>query len=230
MRTALIVLLLLAGCQAAADPAPNLGEQVLAAHDRMHQRFDATRRMQLAIGLSDLDRARAEAKIIEDLDEPDFLPAWRPYVDKIRAAAHEVRQAPDIIAAAKTSAQLGRQCAQCHQAANARLVFSKEAAPPADPKLASQMFTHQWAAARMWEGLIAPNDDRWLLGARSLANARVDVVAEGGPGSLGVADDMARVRLLATRALGPKSQYERAELYGNLLASCAHCHFAIRDR
>lgn len=231
MRTPWL-LLVVAGCQALAEPAPrNLGEKVLQAHDRMHQRFDATRRMQLAIGVSDLERAQAEAKLVAELDEPDAAPEWRPYLDNIKRSAQQVRATKDLVAAAKTSALLGRECAKCHEAIKAKITFPKELAPTSQsPKLAVQMHAHQWAASRMWEGLIAPSDERWLQGAKGLAGARLDIAAEGGPGAPGIADEIGRVRSLAAQAQKPKSQQERAELYGDILGSCARCHYKIRDR
>jgi cytochrome c553 len=224
---ALTLLLVVIGSQAIADPS-RLVEQVRAARERMHQRWDATRRMQQAIGLGDLERAHAEAKLVADLDEPEILAEWRTYIDNIQAAARQVQGTKDLVAAAKTSAQLGRECAQCHQAMKAKIVFPKELPPPSDPKLAKQMFSHAWAAARMWEGLIGPNDERWQQGARLLSNLHVDIVAESD--ALGIANEVARVRLFATRALKIKPQHERAELYGDMLGACARCHAAIRDR
>jgi cytochrome c553 len=90
------------------------------------------------------------------------------------------------------------------------------------------MASHQWAAARMWEGLIGPSDDRWLEGARTMARSRTTIIAESG--ELGIADDAARTRLLAERATRLGDPDERATLYGEMLATCAHCHHAIRDR
>src|SRR5213078_2430356 len=95
-------------------------------------------------------------------------------------------------------------------------------APSSDPRLARQMASHQWAAARMWEGLIAPDDGRWFDGARKLSGTSVAVAAESG--SLGIADDVSRMRMLATRGTKPGSAADRAQLYGDLLATCAHCH------
>ena len=233
MRTLVALLVVVSGCDVMAGPTPapsqTFVEKVQAAQVRMHQRFEAARRMQLAIGLGSLNRAHDEAGLVDAMREPDFLPEWQPYVDNIRSAARGVMAAKDTVAAARTAAQLGRQCARCHEASHARIAFAKEVPPPRDPKLTSQMFTHQWAAARMWEGLIAPDEDRWLQGARTLAESRQALVAEGGRGSLGLADDVARMRLLATRALKPGSGDDRAVLYGELIAACAHCHFVIRD-
>jgi len=56
-------------------------------------------------------------------------------------------------------------------------------------------------------------------------------VAEGDlPPEQGVSDDVARVRLLARRALAATTIDARANLYGELLATCAGCHMTIRDR
>lgn len=93
------------------------------------------------------------------------------------------------------------------------------------------MAGHQWAAARMWEGLLGPSDDRWLEGARALTTVPLDTVAQSvTPTSDVDVDDVARVRLYATRALAPAAQAAHAELFGKLLATCAHCHALLRDR
>ncbi len=216
------LLAFLVGCNALAAPS-DLADKVRDARERMHRRFEASQRMQYAIAVGQLDRARSEAESVNALEEPDALPQWRDHIDRIRAAAREVVATKDLVAASKASARLGQQCANCHVAGKSRIVFAKPTPPPAS----SQMASHAWAAARMWEGLIGPDDERWLLGARRLSEAKVTLTAEDG--SLGIADDVARMKLLARRALDPKTQPDRAGLYGDLLATCAHCHFAIRD-
>ena len=232
MRTTLLALICIAGCDAAAKAPPqDLPTKVREVRDRMHARLAATRQIERAIAFGDLDAAHREAGTVAKLDEPDLLPAWRPYVDQIRASARQIEQAQGLVAAAKTSALLGRRCAQCHEATGAKIVFAKEAPPPAGPKLPSHMASHQWATARLWEGLVGPSNERWLEGARALAQAPLAIVAEGDlPPDLAVGDDVARIRLLATRAQQAKAQDDRAELYGDLLATCARCHAKIRDR
>lgn len=212
---------ILVGCTVVAAPS-DLADKVRAARERMHRRFESSQRMQYAIAIGQLERARSEAKLIDSLKEPDALPEWRSYIDRIRAAARDVVAAKDTAAAARSSAELGRECARCHEAGKTRVVFPKLPAPAADKP---QMASHAWAAARMWEGLIGPDDERWLLGARRLAETKVDLTAESG--ELGIADDVSRMRLLARRA--GDQQQDRASLYGDLLATCAHCHFVIRD-
>lgn len=115
---------------------------------------------------------------------------------------------------------------ELHLATSAKIVFAKDPAPTDQNRLAAQMAGHQWAAARMWDGLIGPSTERWLDGARKLAKSSLMITAESD--QLGIADDAARVRLLANRALKTKIG-DRPELYGELLATCAGCHHAIRD-
>lgn len=236
VRAALAVLLApgyLAGCGGAAESAPpELPARAIEVRDRMHERFTATRRLELSIAFGQLDAAHAEAATIAAVDEPGILPAWRPYVEQIRATAREVEQTTNLTAAARTSALLGRRCAQCHEASSAKLTFAKEAPPPTGPKLPNKMASHQWAASRLWEGLIGPSPERWEEGARAMAGAPLTIVAEGDnlPPDLAVSDDVGRIRLFATRALAARTGDERATLYGDLLSTCVGCHAKIRDR
>jgi cytochrome c553 len=252
LRPALLTLLCTAGCNAAADTQPppqsqrqrqpsptaqDLPTKVREVRERMHARLAATRRIERAIAFGDLDAAHREAHLVATLDEPDLLPAWRPYVDQIRTSARQIELAEGLVAAATTSALLGRRCAQCHEATSAKVVFPKAPAPASSPsqaggpKLPSHMASHQWATERLWEGLVGPSNDRWLEGARALAQAPLAIVAEGDlPPELAVGGDVARIRLLATRAQSAKTQDDRAAIYGDLLSTCARCHAKIRDR
>jgi hypothetical protein len=224
-----------AGCHAAADPGPdrNLAQKLLEIREHMHIRFAASNGIRMAVAYGDLKRAQGEARIIAALDEPEILPQWAPYVDNVRAAAFQITKAGDPGAAAKQLATLGWRCAQCHEAVpGTKTAFPKVPSPPPDPKLAAVMAGHQWASMRMWEGLIGPSEERWNQGAAALAKAPLAITAEAGaPGrDLGIADDVARIRLYAARAPKAKTAYDRAQLYGELLATCAKCHSTIRDR
>jgi hypothetical protein len=229
MRASLLVVIGLLGCEASADSRQSSpAERISAARARMHVRFAAAKAIQLAIGVGDLDRARLEAQRIASLDEPEFLPEWQPYLDEVRSTALAITTSQDAVTAAKAMGQLGAACGRCHAATSAKIELPRETAPVATDKLASQMASHQWAAARMWEGLIGAADNRWLEGATTLAGARLRITAESG--TLGIADDAARTKLLARRARKLDARDERATLYGDLLATCAHCHATIRDR
>jgi cytochrome c553 len=222
------LLLALVACDAAAAPPAkrSFTDKLQAVHDRMHARFGASQRIELAIAFGDLERSRTEARTIAELEEPDVLPEWQPYFANVQAAAGTVVASEDLVAAAKASALLASRCASCHAAIAAKIVFPKDPAPKEDPRLSTQMASHRWAVGRMREGLVGPANERWLEGARTLAKAPLTLTAESD--ELGIADDVARVRLFARRALTAKPG-DRAALYGDLLATCARCHHAIRD-
>ena len=228
-----LVSLIVSGCRGEAYDSrspydiESLAASVQAAHYRMHARFAAARRMEESIARSDLDGAHLEAHLLAELDEPDALPVWRPYIENIRAAAHQVELATGLGPAARLAAEMGRSCARCHEAIKAHVTFPAEPRPSGD----SKMMEHQWAAVQMWKGLIGPSDDRWLEGAQALTTVPLNMVAMSvTPTSDLDVDDVARVRLYARRALAAQPQGARAEVFGQLLETCAHCHAMLRDR
>lgn len=230
-----VVWLGLGGCHIDDDMLvinrPGLARAAAAAQRRMHARFAAASRIQEAIAFSDLERARAEARQITELDESEVSLTWQPYFDSVRDAAHQIELSTSHVDAARLAAVLGQRCANCHVAIAARVTFPVEPRPADGPKLAVQMPGHQWAAAQMWHGLIGPSDERWIAGARALAAVRLTSVAHSvTPASELDVDDLARIRLYANRALTTKPQDVRAELFGTLLTTCAHCHAVLRDR
>jgi hypothetical protein len=240
---ALLIVAAVTGCQPSPAPiakpaltstvvASDFAAKVMRVRVHMHVRFAAARRLEQAIVFSDLVGAHGEAKIIAELDEPDALPEWQPYISSVRDAARQIILTKDLGAAATMSALLGRRCAQCHSAGEAKLVWSTDRAPATTTKLAANMASHQWATNKMWEGLIGPSLERWRDGAQILADAPLTIVAEADnlPADVAVGDDVARIRLLAKRALAAETPDARANVYGELLQSCVGCHATIRDR
>jgi len=238
MRCSLLIACVVAtGCHAEIEDPPSpvqtqaLVASIQAAQQRMHVRYAAARTLTEAIARSDLEAAYANATTLVELDEPEALPAWRPYMASVQDAGRAVLGAANLTAAARAAATLGERCASCHVAIRARVVFAPEPRPADAPKLAQEMLQHRWAANQLWQGLIAPSDDRWDAGAAALSTAPLGGVAQHGiPGFDNDIDDVARVRLFARRALAAHQPAARAALYGDLLATCAHCHAILRDR
>lgn len=227
----------LASCQiemrdtAPAGSNPGLADAVTAANRHMHQRFTAAQRLELAVVHGDLDGAHADARELAELGELDALTRWQPYFASIHDAATQIEATPGIVGTARLTATLGRRCARCHEAIGAWIAFPAEPVPSGDPKLVTQMVSHQWAVEQMWQGLIAPSDARWLAGARALTRAPLHIVAQAvTPRSEVDVDDVARIRLYARRAESAASQDARADLFGALLGTCVHCHAVLRDR
>lgn len=230
------VLVLLGACHhetASGGPPPpgssgGLGAQLQALAQRMHARYGGAQRLEEAIARSDLPRAHTEAHTVSLLDEPDVLPTWRPYFEAVAETARQLETSGDITAAAKLFGTLGVRCAHCHDASGARLVL-----PPPSVLAAGSatMAEHQKAALEMWEGLMAPSDVHWRAGALALTTVPLTMVAQAvTPSSEQDVDDVAKVRLYARRALDAGDHEARAEVFGSLLATCAHCHALLRDR
>ncbi|MEO8548627.1 MAG: hypothetical protein ABI678_01590 [Kofleriaceae bacterium] len=237
MRTSLIWLGLLAACDhpdaASTAPRPqlsNLAAQIEAANQRMHARFGAARQLEYAIARSDLVGARANAHLIAQLDEPDLMKAWQPYMIDVRSAARQIEIAGDTTLAATRTGVLGQRCAECHEVTKATVDLADDPRPVDDVEH-SRMAGHQWAALRMWEGLIAPSQQRWDEGALALTTVPLNLVAQAvTPSFQGDLDDVARIRMLARAAPAATTDAARGELFGSLLGSCAHCHAILRDR
>lgn len=234
VRTLLATVVAISGC-AGFDTQPSdkhLVEKTTAIRERMHRRFAATVVVRDAIEHGDTVRARTAANTLTLLAEPDVLPEWQPFIAGVQAAATDVAAATDSTAAARAFATLGERCADCHLSAGARStnVLLGSSTTTIHPE--SQMTPHHWAAGRLWDGLVSASDKTWLAGAEALERAPLTLVAEGEvPGhELGIADNVAYVRLLARRAQKAHTAHERAAIYGDLLATCVACHQTIRDR
>jgi hypothetical protein len=232
----LFLVSVLSGCRAApydafaATRGDDLTASIKAAERRMHERFSSAKQMAQSIALGDLERAHDSARVIALLDEPDALPEWRPYIDDIREMARQIEFATTTIAAARSATILGLRCAHCHLAIKARVTIPLEPRPPVDQQLALQMRSHQWAAVQMWTGLIAPADDHWLAGAAALTVVPINMPPRGMlPRFADDLDDVARIRLSGRRALTTRSDADRVDTLGDVLATCAHCHIALRN-
>lgn len=215
---------------AAIDAAPAAPPDAASLKQHMHEHFAAVSELQRAIARGHLDDARQHAKWLVEHDER-LLEGWKPFVDEMRAAASGVVAAPDLPTAGALAARLGRACSSCHEARRAVVTFAWEPAPAEGPTLQVQMKRHQWAAARLWDGLVGPSDELWNQGSSVLAGAALDATAAAGGAPRGdIAALAAKVRQLAKRATAVTGHDERATLYGELLSTCAGCHQLVRPQ
>ncbi|MBK9033644.1 MAG: hypothetical protein IPL61_20665 [Myxococcales bacterium] len=198
----------------------------LARH--MAEHLARVSRLQAAVVLGQLEVARDEARWVVSHPEHAAMTDAVAAVTRLRAAAEQVVAAPDLPAAAAATARLGADCAACHSERGVIVAFAWDALPDDEPALARQMQRHQWAAARLWEGLVGPADELWRTGADTLATLRLD------PGGLATGADgeavkaaLARVRALASQANSVRDQPSRVALYGELLTTCVSCHAVV---
>lgn len=243
MRTPLVlgaILVSICGCRAraptpaSADGAPAQPPTLTSARApespttearmREHDRHGAALRDAIARG--DLDGAHREAKVLADWRIEGTIDAtWRKNLNAMNFAAAHVEAARDIDAAARALGTLARTCGECHASlAGPHAVVGEP--PTATEGATAEMRRHQWAAARLWDGLVVPSDDAWKAGTSVLADAPLEPEAltpQQSPaprvGTLARA-----VHDRAHKAEAAASPFERARAYGELMTSCADCH------
>ena len=178
---------------------------------------------QSAVIQGDLPGARAAGAALADLSPEQVHARLDPGLPKLVNASREVASAADLQAAATAVGTLGAVCADCHAATGH--------GPRADGQTTTgwgeeaHMPRHQWAADRMWLGLIAPSAEAWDGGARDLGAHRIPLAQDAGPREVAAE---AEIRRLAAAAPDAITTEARAAAYGELLATCAGCHTAPR--
>ena len=88
------------------------------------------------------------------------------------------------------------------------------------------MARHQWAADRLWEGLIAPSDQSWLNAAEVLLE--VPLALAGTQGTEQTRALTERVHSLGHQARSAARSSDRVRIYGEILGTCADCHQRLR--
>ena len=173
------------------------------------------------------DRARALAEPVPVADLPE---AWDEHLGAIRATARNIVGEYSPEKAAIGFANLAQTCANCHQMTGSSLPIATYPIPPADADIQTHMLRHAWAAARMWEGLIAPSDERWEAGAKIVAAEPLEpktYLGKSGPASLAAMGE--NLHRIGINAVSTKTQTDRARIYADFIGKCSTCHGAVRN-
>lgn len=229
MRCLVLALAAMTGCQCSAtdEPgsagaAPRRGDEI-AVRFHMYRSFDLSRAIERLLVHGALDEARALARSLANTAEPPAMEVWARETAVVRGRAAALADAPGIDEACRRAARLSEACATCHVAAAATPAFDAFAkAPPDQPTVDARMARHRWAVDRLWEGMVGNADRPWQAGLDVLAVTALPFpVAPGDRAGLASRlqqlADQARHRRLATPA-------ERAQVYGEVLVTCAACH------
>ncbi len=199
--------------------------------DHMLEHFARATQVQSAVVAGDLDGVDVHAEWLAEHPSPDGLPeGWQPYVKRMRELAWEVKNTRSLTVAAGATADMAGVCGDCHRNFEVKTWLDVTTEPPAGTSLSSRMGRHQWAADRLWEGLIGPSDDAWYAGSEALAEAPLtarQVLGEDEVSADYLAD---RVHTLGREARKTANDQSRVRLYGQLLSTCAECHSLYRNR
>lgn len=197
----------------AADRAVLTRPSPVPPNPSMNDHYVDLLRLELAVIGGDVDAARAAAGSLAQA-QIDAPPEAEIHVTALRADAAKVALSNELPALAQGAASLMATCGQCHRATTRGPRAPVE--PPPSPE-ASEMARHLYASFWLGQGLVADDEVAWMAGAESLAATGL------GPLGKDPAADAA-VHALAGRAQRAATPAERAQVYGEVLATCHGCH------
>ncbi len=220
---------------APSDPAdPDAGETEGSGNtapegldDAMKEHFIQAVQIKQAVIDGDLEAVAEPARWLAEELDPETLPKpWKPYLDAMQASAKKAADAQDLPTAALAAGELVGACADCHATTGKGPKFDEPGKVPEGEDTTARMLRHQWAADRMWEGIVSNSETHWKLGTHA--------ISEKPPKPCPIpSDDILPKEVLDLREkiydLGPKAaeatdRSTRTKLYGEYLQTCAGCH------
>jgi cytochrome c556 len=195
---------------------------------RMVDHFTNVGLLHGAAAAGDLVAVRAQAGLLLARETGAGMSAKaQPYVEELQTFAGLASRAPDLASGASAVARVGAACGSCHKAMKRGPEYNIVTGPPeGENPLATRMIRHQWAADRLWDGLVGPSDVSWQAGAAVLRDAPLytDAITADVEQYEAVTKLAWQVHETGALANTVLDQGRRAELYGTLLATCASCH------
>ncbi len=220
-------LLLVATACPRSNPEPRPTDPPMSDENhkaRMQRHFEDASAMKEAVIDGDLETLVERAQWVVEHEAPaDYPVAWQPHVVQLVEAARGAGAATDVTAAAARTADLAGNCGRCHRAVGAQPTFEDPMAPMGDE---SVMARHQWAADRMWEGIIGPSEHAWTRGTAEFAAVPGCAVDPEAPLSEYMGELCTKIGALGAKAASAKSLDDRVRTYGAFLETCAACHNA----
>ncbi len=232
--------LLLLSCSGTPEPAPpeepappipaadeHPAEPPPGPHLHMQQHMEAVTNARNAVILGDVDEAKGPMSWLAEHEPPaDKMPrGWQPYMAAIQGHATKAASAENVPEVAELVALTARECGACHTSMGAKPTFATLPVPGGDG-VKAHMARHQWAADRMWEGIISADGDRWRDGAMTLLEDPLHELSLPGtspvPGAVSILGD--KLHNLGEEGLGTMDDAAQARLYGEVIAACGTCH------
>jgi hypothetical protein len=206
-------------CAQASGDNPPAAETTGRTKYHMRQHLDDLRTLERML----IDGKLEDAKILAHfLTRPSGMPDDSAEERDVTFAAAALMRSRTTEEAIRNEVRLGRACASCHQRIQKLPVFAMPSKAPADTATVdAQMARHQWAVDRLWEGLIGASDTHWRAGLYVIATSSLPRSKVVTPALATKLQDAAREALDMRETL---SLDERANLYGDLLITCAGCH------
>ncbi len=222
MRETLLLLFTAAACGRSASGEPIQLERRDVTRYHMARHFNDLQDIQRLLVANKLEDARTRAFLLTRPPRDDGLTLLAAESQAVEDAASALVQAPSVPDACRLTARVAQACAGCHVHVPRPLSLARPPAEPSpEPTLEVRMQRHQWAADRLWEGVVLGDERRWRQGLEVLAMRPVPM-----PKGDGLAH---RLQAMAVDSLGRLEQRSdtyalRAQAYGEMLVTCAACH------
>lgn len=207
-------------------PAPLRLEREAMVRWHMQRHFEDLRTIERLLVGGRFDEAKALSFMLTKPESDPGLTPWAAEAREVVEAARALMAARTIDEALRREPRVAVACAECHGRTKQLLKLSRlPALPPDQPTAAARMARHQWAADRLWEGIVGLSDDRWRAGLEVLVATPLPAAAVPGAPELA-----ARLQRIARKALERRtsdSLDDNARSYGDMLVTCAGCHAAL---
>ena len=181
-----------------------------------------------AVERGDLKRTKAAANDLVAFVMQYGAPQPESRLEAMVESARRVAAAQDMRDAAQSFALLAERCGECHVQIGGPASFPAKP-PPEALGVVPRMRRHQWASARLWEGLVAPSDEAWKSGAEVISDAPLGPESWPGQTTSPELDALAAsVHDLGVKATSATKASARIAIYGEVLTTCAGCHQRFR--
>ncbi len=195
---------------------------------QMYEQLTRISTIKSAIIAGELEDVREAATWLADHETAVGLPTeFESYIVKMRRYANQVIEAQNLTFAAVSMSNMAKTCGNCHLVNDVRLAFGYDRRPREDlDDVIIHMQHHQWAADRLWEGLIGPSDAAWNRGTDMLIDAplRPTEVANATALNGKLSKIVRRIHALGGIGTETRTPDARSELYAEILGLCASCH------
>jgi cytochrome c553 len=220
-----------------AQESPQKGEPSPATEsvlEHMGEHFEQVVAVQKAIIRGDLDSTSEPAIWMAQHHSVIGAPeGWAPHIKEMREAARTAADASTLKAAAGAAASMSRTCGKCHEAVDTSPRIPELGTiglPPSDHIAAvPHMHRHNWAVEQMWMGLVTPSEETWKKGVEALNVSPLEPhkMTDDANTTADVGGWAQSVHEIGARATQEQDWDKRAQLFGELLGTCARCHQAL---
>jgi cytochrome c553 len=196
------------------------------AVDRMHQHLTTLDTVTYSVVRGVLDEAKTASQQLSDQLSMDGLPPdGQKHLSDLKAAAIAGTKSASIEESGAQAGKMTAACGTCHAALGKPVKIAQPVKPAGQPSLKTRMVEHDYAVKLLSGGLSGPSDDMWKSGAESMKKAKLwTITLKDAELSKQVNEAETAFRGLADKAVAAKDPGEKAAVYGEILATCGHCH------